>query len=722
MSFGSVSELLNILEDKHTCTDEDSDTPKGGDDNQNNQDNRKVYSLGVNDRRKVLNFEAEVSGEEGDVVASIPKKFECPRCGITQGNNYLRDDPLQELIARSFGSDSAPVCPDDDCKSKMEPMEEETVRFHVYKIWVRHPLMRQEKFHQRQREIRVIRPVDEPEEESYGLLKIRGIPEVFEMGDEKRLGVVALDTEPVDFTLQEELNMGEERLEKFDEVFSEIDRAKIDRTIAPQVTGRSLEKEFVALLQHSPLYLPNGDFSLLNVLFAGDDTTAKTPICRDLHENLSPAGTEYTDENTTVAGLVGGAERVKGGWSITWGALARADGGLTITEGLHAFNQEMLASIREALKAKIARVQKIHHAIRPCRSRILGTINTSVPTKHLATKYQAMNHLGLDGGTQMSRIDLSRWHAVLVFSRDDVPPEEIDEHKAKMAEGFTRAIDEGVWKDHVLWAWWKGSDKNSITVNEGVLSRLQNILKKWRNEYKFSDLMIFSPKGFDILYSFLAASAFLHHRVEDGEVRVTEEDADYIKDLFERYFESIGLEEYELEKEQELSFAEELVDQLTVNQEKLLKSLSEGSKPRSEIAGELGVTPESVSRMLHQREEYDSATGERYYSGAELVAGGRPLIKKRGNDYELTEFGWLVVSDYLLSEFSQEIIQKILKFYEQYGDSDWSVSQFLNALEEQFKDIDREDLKPYVLKLKEGGKITLRDEFEQNEDLEKGDS
>ncbi|KXA90801.1 hypothetical protein AKJ57_03720 [candidate division MSBL1 archaeon SCGC-AAA259A05] len=222
--------------------------------------------------------------------------------------------------------------------------------------------------------------------------------------------------------------------------------------------------------------------------------------------------------------------------------------------------------------------------------------------------------------------------------------------------------------------------------------------------------MIFSPKGFDILYSFIIASAYLHHRVENDKVRVTEKDVDYIKDLFERYFKNIALAEYEEMRGEELLFAEELVDQLTANQKKLLKSLSEGSKPRSEVAEELAVAPESVSRMLHQQTKYDSTTNERYYSGAELVEGKRPLIKRRGNDYELTEFGWLVVSDYLLCESSQEeIVQKILKFYEQYGDPEWTVSQFLNTLEEQFKDIDREDLKPYVLKLKEEGKITLQD-------------
>lgn len=655
LCFSSISELLekisaDIKEKQHI--ERDSDPPEGVNGNQRNQDNQKVYSLSVGDRRTIVEFEAEVSGEEGDTAAYIPKEFECPKCGATKSNDYLEEDPLREIIARSFGSDSAPPCPDKDCKGHMEPIEDETVWYHVYKIWAQHPLMEQDKPHQRQRQLRIIRPVDEPEEESHGLLRIRGIPAIFEMGDDKRLGVVALGAEPVDFTLREGFELDEEYEERFREVFPEIGQEKIDRTIAPQVTGRELEKEFIALLQHSPLYLPNGEFGLLNVLLAGDDTTAKTPICQDLHENLSPAGSEYTDENTTVPGLVGGAEQSTGGWSITWGALARADCGLTITEGLHAFTKEMLASIREALKSKIARVQKIHHAIRPCRSRILGTINTSVPTEYMATKFQALNHLGLDGGPQMSRIDLSRWHTVLVFGRKDVPREQIDEHKAKMADGFERPINEDTWKNHVLWAWWTSSDPDNTTVENGILTEIRNTLEKWREKYRFSDLMILSPKGFDIFYSFVISSAYLHHRVENGKVKVAEEDVDYITDLFERYFENIGLDEHERMKEEELSFADELVKQLTQNQEKLLLSLSEGSKPRSEVSNELGVAPQSVSRMLHQREEYDSTTGERYYSGAELVEGKRPLIRKRGNDYELTDYGWMVVSNYLLEEES----------------------------------------------------------------------
>ncbi|KXB08426.1 hypothetical protein AKJ56_01345 [candidate division MSBL1 archaeon SCGC-AAA382N08] len=651
MSFKSVSDLLNIIQEKHTHVEQDSETLKGGNGNEDNEGNakRKVYDLSADDRRTIVEFEAEVSGEEGDIVAYIPKEFQCSKCGATRRNEFLQDDPFQELIARSFGSDSTPPCPDDECDGRMEPIEDKTTWFHVYKFWVQHPLMKQEKFHQRQRQLRVIHPVDQPEEETYGLLHIKGIPEVFEMGDEKRLGVVALDAEPSDFTLQEELDLEEKYLEKFEEIFPQISQEKIDRTLAPQVTGRSLEKEFVALLQHSALFLPNGDFGLLNILFAGDDTTAKTPICQDLHEDLSPVGTEYADENATVAGLVGGAERGKGGWSITWGALARADCGMAITEGLHAFSIEMLARMREALKSKIARVQKIQHAIRPCRSRILGTINTSVRTEYLATKYQAMNHLGLDGGNQMNRIDLSRWHTVLVFSRDDVPEKEIDKHKANMADGFDRSISKDVWKEHVLWTWWKSSDPNSTVIDNGVLSKVRKVLEDWRNKYKFSDLMIFSPKGFDIFYSFIVASAYLHHRVENDKVRVTEEDVEYIEELFENYFENIALGEYEEMRGKELLFAEELVDQLTANQKKLLKSLSEGSKPRSEVAEELAVAPESVSRMLHQQTKYDSTTNERYYSGAELVEGKRPLIKRRGNDYELTEFGWLVVSDHLLS-------------------------------------------------------------------------
>ena len=72
----------------------------------------------------------------------------------------------------------------------------------------------------------------------------------------------------------------------------------------------------------------------------------------------------------------------------------------------------------------------------------------------------------------------------------------------------------------------------------------------------------------DILSFFVTASAYLHHRVVKGKIHVTIEDVDYIKDLYERYFDNLGIEEAEILKREEISNLDTIEENIIPNQRK----------------------------------------------------------------------------------------------------------------------------------------------------------
>lgn len=63
-------------------------------------------------------------------------------------------------------------------------------------------------------------------------------------------------------------------------------------------------------------------------------------------------------------------------------------------------------------------------------------------------------------------------------------------------------------------------------------------------------------------------------------------------------------------------------------------------------------------------------------------------------------------------------IEKIEDFWYNHGDPEWTIDEFLDRIEPQFDDLTRKELLPYVLKLREDGRITLLDQGGVQETLE----
>ena len=613
----------------------------------------KVHEISPKHLQRLVRFPCEVSIENEDSIVSIPLDFICPNCSECVENIITCD----EIVDRISGFKKTPAC--SNCstnKVKYQMIPKNICKCLVYRYWVQHPAMQTVSFKQRKRNLQVFQLVDEPLVDSYGMLDITGI--VVEIPFKKsgsELGILAHSCKPCESTIDSyDLSCSEDG--EFKKAFGNITGDMIEGTIAPAIAGRGLVKEFLALAQHSPLYLPNGDFGLLKVLLGGDDTTGKTPICQDVHQALSPIGAEYADENTSVVGLTGGADRdPTGRWTITYGAFSRADGGLIILDGLHTFDLERLAHLREALKSKIIRIQKVAHAIRPARVRVIGTINTHTHTDALPVKYYSLFNLGLKASESLNRIDLSRWHIVLIISRNDISVDDIDKSKARAALRLQRIISADLWKRHVLWTWWMTSDPENTVITAELLCKITEVLKTWRITYPFVELHLFGPKGFDIFCSFVCASAYLHHRLAgDGKVHVARGDIAYIKDLFERYFNDLGLSEANLIIEDDFSVIGDIAIRMTDNQKKLVICMVEGPKSRTEIAKNLGVHESSVSRLLRQRREWDPETREEFYYGVDLVEGRHALIEFKHGRYALTAYGQRVAKEYLLSTPSRE--------------------------------------------------------------------
>ena len=66
----------------------------------------------------------------------------------------------------------------------------------------------------------------------------------------------------------------------------------------------------------------------LECAIVGDTRTGKTETFKNINAHYRTGDFITSGENTTRAGILGGAQQINGRWILTWGKIPRNDGGL----------------------------------------------------------------------------------------------------------------------------------------------------------------------------------------------------------------------------------------------------------------------------------------------------------------------------------------------------------------------------------------------------------
>lgn len=133
----------------------------------------------------------------------------------------------------------------------------------------------------------------------------------------------------------------------------------------------------IDLAYHSPLYIkPEGKLERgwLEVLILGDSSQGKTTAAVNLQSHYR-LGHKVDAKNASVAGLIGGLQKLGGMWMVTWGALPTHDQRLVIIEELKGASTDVIAALTDVRSSGVASIEKIRNGRRNARTRLVALSN-----------------------------------------------------------------------------------------------------------------------------------------------------------------------------------------------------------------------------------------------------------------------------------------------------------------------------------------------------------
>jgi hypothetical protein len=133
----------------------------------------------------------------------------------------------------------------------------------------------------------------------------------------------------------------------------------------------------IDLAYHSPLYIePEGKLERgwIETLILGDSSQGKTQAAVNLQTHYR-LGHKVDSKNASVAGLIGGLQKLGGMWMVTWGALPTHDQRLVILEELKGASVEVISALTDVRSSGVATIEKIRSGRRNARTRLVALSN-----------------------------------------------------------------------------------------------------------------------------------------------------------------------------------------------------------------------------------------------------------------------------------------------------------------------------------------------------------
>lgn len=211
---------------------------------------------------------------------------------------------------------------------------------------------------------------------------------------------------------------------------------------------------FCDLCWHSPLLIKidgHDQKGWVEILILGDSAQGKSQIASKLQAHYQ-MGTKVECKNATVAGLLGGVQRLDGRFFVTWGTIPRNDKRLVILEELKGAEIEVISKLTDMRSSGIAEIPKIENRTTLARTRLLALSNprSSRPMSSYTFGIQAISEL--IGNPE----DVRRFDACLIVASADVS----ETVSTQRPQGEVRHVYTSErCKKLITWCWTRSSDE-----------------------------------------------------------------------------------------------------------------------------------------------------------------------------------------------------------------------------------------------------------------------
>jgi len=328
------------------------------------------------------------------------------------------------------------------------------------------------------------------------------------------------------------------------------DVAFFQKYYAPEILQKGLQKKChsLALLSPHKTIMPNGfeEKSTIIILEMGDPGVSKTTLAKQgfLKYAEDRANFIYV-ENATSAGLIMKSMKTKSGkWIVSLGELPKNHLGGVVCDGLGKLSQNTLAEMRNIEAEGIVESNKVSgHVSAPCLINQIQLGNLKNPVNQYMNKHRASYDLAIntsDTEGKFAGADRRRKTHILISGNDDIDTYKVSEHLIKKSSN-SDFNDLKYWSNLNKFAWSREAEqfKWEDNISEYALEKVKDLNQKFKNfELEYG---VLGKGGILVFIRQLPAVAILHESIEDENVIIKKEHADWLYDLYLDEFIDLGL-------------------------------------------------------------------------------------------------------------------------------------------------------------------------------------
>lgn len=238
----------------------------------------------------------------------------------------------------------------------------------------------------------------------------------------------------------------------------------------------------VDLVFHSPLAFDFDGTRLkkgwLEVLILGDTRTGKGYVTEGLCAHYK-AGEVVSGENLSLAGLVGGIQRLGDKWTLVWGKLPLADRRLIIMDEVGSLSHEDIGRLSRIRSEGVAEITKIVSEKTTARTRLIWLANPR-PSSSDTARVLADYNYGIEAVPELigAAEDIARFDFVLTVAHNDVASEEIN--KSHVATGSLEYTEE-LCHNLIMWIWSRKPEQ--IIFDKSVVTFTMSLSQKLAQQF-----------------------------------------------------------------------------------------------------------------------------------------------------------------------------------------------------------------------------------------------
>lgn len=336
----------------------------------------------------------------------------------------------------------------------------------------------------------------------------------------------------------------------------------------------------------------------LEACIVGDTRTGKSEVANQLQRHFG-YGEIISGENTSYAGLVGGAVKFDEAWFVKWGRIPLNDRRLVVIDEVTGMNVQDIALMSGVRESGIADITKIETQKANARTRAIWIGNVREPKSDLSEyDYGCLALHDLIGQPE----DIARFDYCLAAARNEVSSKTVN--RRHNIHGKPKFPSEAC-SNLILWAW--SRERDTVIFEREAVDACHRHAIQMGDHYTSQMPLVMAENQRIKLARIAAAIAARLFSTDDGEnLIVTAEHVDAAKDLLELFYDSAAFG-YTALSRQRLGFAARRRDGVTAIEELLatrpnladMLSRTRMINP-TKIADYTGITDDEAKEVLRR--------------------------------------------------------------------------------------------------------------------------